>query len=299
VSIELEYHETPVIEIVHPSVQRAGVRLLIKREDLNHPTISGNKWWKLKYNLQAAHDLNLETVLTFGGAYSNHIYSTAAACREAGLRAIGIVRGEEHSPLNPTLDFAANQGMHLHYVSRSAYRERTKPDFIKELEVSYGPFYSVPEGGTNMAGIRGSEEFVNTLTAIDYDVIFLPVGTGGTIAGVIAGHKGHKKIIGIPVLKAGDFLRIEVESYLREYRDVSFSNWTLLADYHHGGYAKFSEELIDFILMMRRECNLPLDQVYTGKMLFAIFSEIIRGAFPRGTTLLAIHTGGLQGSIVQ
>jgi 1-aminocyclopropane-1-carboxylate deaminase len=299
VSIELRYYETPVLEIIHPAIERAGVRLLVKREDLNHPTISGNKWWKLKYNIQEAYTRGLETVLTFGGAYSNHIYATAAACRETGLRSIGIIRGEEHTPLNPTLSFAANQGMHLHYVSRNSYRHKSEPDFMNELDVTYGPFYTVPEGGTNMAGIRGAEEFVKTLTGIDYDLIFLPVGTGGTLAGIVAGHKGHKKIIGIPVLGTGDFLRIEVESYLREYCEVQFTNWALLANYAHGGYAKFSPELMDFILMVRRVCNLPLDQVYTGKMLYAIFNEVTKGAFTRGTTILAIHTGGLQGSIVR
>lgn len=297
-SIELEYRETPVMEIIHPLIQRAGVRLIVKREDLNHPTISGNKWWKLKYNLRAAHDIGLETVLTFGGAYSNHIYSTAAACRELGLRSIGVIRGEKYTPLNPTLEFAAKQGMHLHYVDRSVYRQRTEPDFLRKLEATFGPFYIVPEGGTNMAGIRGAEGFVTKLTSIDYDVIFLPVGTGGTITGIIAGHHGNKKVAGIPVLKAGDFLRVEIESLLSQYCNFEFNNWSLLTDYSHGGYAKFSPGLIDFILMMREQCDLPLDQVYTGKMLYAIFSEVEKGAFSRGTTLLAIHTGGLQGAIV-
>lgn len=298
-SIELEYHETPVIEIHHPIIERAGVRLLIKREDLNHPTISGNKWWKLKYNLNAAKSLGLNTVLTFGGAYSNHIYSTAAACREAGLQVIGIIRGEEHPVLNATLAFATNQGMHLHYISRSVYRRKSESDFMLELQSTFGPFYAVPEGGTNMAGIRGAEEFVNKLTGIDYDLVFLPVGTGGTITGVIAGHKGQKQIIGVPVLKAGDFLRIEIESFLLEYCDVKFDNWSLLDNYDHGGYAKFSPQLAEFIFMLKSDCNLPLDQVYTGKMLYAIFTEVTKGTFARGTTLLAIHTGGLQGSIIR
>ena len=295
-SIELEYHETPVTEIIHPVIERAGVRLLVKREDLNHPTISGNKWWKLKYNLQAAHSGGHTTVLTFGGAYSNHIYSTAAACHETGLRSIGVIRGERHTVLNPTLSFATSQGMHLHYITRNAYRHKSETGFLQELESTFGAFYAVPEGGTNMAGIRGAEEFVQKLAGVDYDFIFLPVGTGGTIAGVVAGHKGNKRIIGVPVLKAGDFLRVEIESFLRECCDILFTNWSLLGDYDHGGYAKFSSELIEFISMQQRDCQLPLDPVYTGKMLYAIFSEVAKGTFTRGTTILAIHTGGLQGS---
>jgi 1-aminocyclopropane-1-carboxylate deaminase len=292
---ELEYNETPVVEIDHPLMKETGIQLLVKREDLNHPLISGNKWWKLKYNLKAAAELGFETLLTLGGAFSNHIYASAAACREVHLRSIGIIRGEGHSPLNATLSFAESAGMHLHYVSRASYRLRNERTFIQELENQFGPFFFVPEGGTNNYGIKGSEEFVMKISKLSYDVVFVPVGTGGTIAGIIAGMTGKKKIFGVPVLKAGEVLKREIVNSVHDYCNMKFDNWTLLSDYHHGGYAKITAELVEFIWMMKHQHNLPLDQVYTGKLLYAIFEEVKKGSFSRGTTILAIHTGGMQG----
>jgi 1-aminocyclopropane-1-carboxylate deaminase len=296
---ELKYNETPAIEINHPMMKEKGIQLLVKREDLNHPMISGNKLWKLKYNLKAASEQGFDTLLTFGGAFSNHIFASAAACYEVGLNSIGIIRGEEHLPLNPTLSFAKNAGMHLFYVTRSTYRAKNENSFVRELEKQFGKFFLVPEGGTNNLGIKGAEEFVSKISNTLYDVVCVPVGTGGTITGMIAGLNGKKKIIGVPVLKTGEFLKVEIIDLLRDYCNNQFNNWTLITDYHHGGYAKTTAELQEFILMMKHQYNLPLDPVYTGKLLYAIFEEVKNGSFARGTTVLAIHTGGLQGTTIK
>jgi len=289
----LTYSETPVQEINHTLLEEAGVRLLIKREDLNHPFISGNKWWKLKYNLAEAVQQNRDTVLTFGGAYSNHLYATAAAAQELGFKSIAIVRGEETLPLNPTLQFVKEKGMVLHYVSREIYRAKTKEKFLHQLQQEIGDFYLIPEGGTNELAVKGCAEFAATFSSIDFDCVCLPVGTGGTLAGVIKGMKGKGEVIGFPVLKGGEFLREEILTLEESTSD--FLNWTLMTDYHFGGYAKATPSLINFIKDIDNKCSIPLDQVYTGKMIWGIFDLVQKGYFKKGTTVLAIHTGGLQG----
>jgi 1-aminocyclopropane-1-carboxylate deaminase len=291
------YHSTPIYELQHNLLKKANVKLLVKREDLNHSLISGNKWWKLKYNLEQATQLNKTTILTFGGAYSNHIYATAAAAREANLKSIGIIRGEESLPLNQTLTFAINQGMEIHYISRSDYREKTTSNFINNLINTFGDFYLIPEGGTNEFAVKGCAEFARQeLHNIDFDYLFLPVGTGGTMAGIICGLGGTRHITGISVLKNGDFLKNEIETLVKNFSNEFYRNWSLLTAYHHGGYAKVTDELLNFIATMKIEHNLPLDPVYTGKLLWAVLKEIESGMVRPGSTVLALHTGGLQGA---
>lgn len=294
----LPYHTTPVQEIdEHPACRKAGVRLLVKREDLNHPLVSGNKWWKLKYNLMAALELTHRTVLTFGGAYSNHIYATAAAARGLRLRSIGIIRGEETLPLNPTMKFAADQGMELHYVSRSEYRKKTAEEFVSQLHAHLGEFYLIPEGGSNHLAVKGCAEFAKTeLSTIDFDHLLLAVGTGSTVAGMISGLGGKKNILGIPVLKAGGFLTQEVARMTADFSGVIYSGWSLLTGYDAGGYAKATPDLLSFMREMKSRYDLPLDHVYTGKAMMATIKEIESGSFPRGSTILFVHTGGLQGT---
>lgn len=288
----LTYTPTPVQEIFAPLLDQHGIRLLVKREDQNHPTISGNKWWKLKYNLEEAKCQCKNTLLTFGGAYSNHIYATAAAAKECGFQSIGIIRGEETLPLNPTLKFAVEKGMKLHFIDRETYRKKSEPEFINILHDQFKDFYLIPEGGTNALAVKGTTEFARDyLSKIAFDHLFLPVGTGGTIAGIINGLKGEKKIIGVPVLKNGDFLREEIIPYVNQ----DFFNWSLLNEYHHGGYAKTTPALLAFIKEMETKHHLPLDHVYTGKLLWAVMEEIKKGVFAKGATILALHTGGLQG----
>lgn len=292
----LSYTNTPIVEISTPETIRSGIRLLIKREDQNHPFLSGNKWWKLKYNLEAAQQHGHNTILTFGGAYSNHIYATAAAAYELGFQSIGVIRGEETLPLNHTLAFAKSKGMQLHYVSREAYRHKNDVAFIQQVKDRFGDFYLIPEGGTNQLAIRGVQEFAHMLKAeIAFDYICLPVGTGGTIAGIISGLDEHHDIIGISVLKNGAFLSDEVSQLLKNFSGRVYGNWTIETSYHHGGYAKTNPQLLAFMDELTTHHKLPLDPVYTAKLMWGVQDMIARGKFRRGSTVLVLHTGGLQG----
>jgi 1-aminocyclopropane-1-carboxylate deaminase len=292
----LKYNPTPVQEIRHEILSRHGVQLLVKREDLNHPSVSGNKWWKLKYNFLKAAELGFRKVLTFGGAYSNHIYSTSAAAAFLDFSSVGIIRGERALPLNATLSFAAEKGMNLYFVSRDEYRRKGERQFLDILKDRFGDFYLIPEGGTNDLAIRGCEELGRNLQDIRFDKLMLAIGTGGTIAGLISAFHGTKEIIGVPVLKNADFLSEEIERLVFNYSGGRLGNFRLLTNYHQGGYAKVNIPLINFIKEMRSICGLPLDPVYTGKLVMAIFEEVRNGNFKRGTTILALHSGGLQGA---
>lgn len=286
----LTYTPTPIQEIHDPLFEKAGVRVLVKREDLNHPNVSGNKWWKLKYNLEEAIKQNHKTLLTFGGAYSNHIYATAAAAHELGLKSIGIIRGEETLPLNKTLAFAKSRGMQLHYISREDYRKKSELEFIENLHRQFGEFYLIPEGGTNTLAVRGVTEFAQTL-GNDFDYLCCAVGTGGTMAGLINAFRGEKSIVGFPVLKGGEFLKVDIENLL----SINYSNWRLMTDYHFGGYAKTNDALINFIQHIESKNEFYLEQIYTGKMLFGIYDLIQKKYFPEKSTILFLHSGGLQG----
>ena len=267
-----------------------GLELYIKRDDLIHSEISGNKYRKLKYNIIEAQKLGFETLLTFGGAFSNHIAATASVGKEFGFKTIGIIRGEElydKVEANPTLKFAKTCGMQFKFVSRSDYREKTTESFINNLKGEFGEFYHVPEGGTNTLAIRGCEEILSE-TDKEFDFICSSVGTGGTISGLINCSKHSQQVLGFPALK-GDFLKNEIVKFAHQ------SNWQLVTNYHFDGYAKVAKELIDFINKFKEDTNIPLDPVYTGKMMFGIFDLIDKGFFPIGSKILAIHTGGLQG----
>jgi 1-aminocyclopropane-1-carboxylate deaminase len=287
--------QAPLQQLQHPLLQKHELTLWVKREDLLHPHISGNKWRKLKYNLQEVKAQGKETIVTFGGAYSNHIAATAAAGAEFGFKTIGIIRGEEHLPLNPTLAFATQQGMELHYISREAYRQKSEPDFLATLDEKYNQPYIVPEGGTNQLAVKGCAEILDDIT-IDYDVICCASGTGGTIAGIIAGLKGQKQVLGFPALKGGDFLNDEIAQLVYNYSGENYRNWQLITDYHFGGYAKLKPELLEFILAFQEQHNIPLEPVYTGKLFFGLFDLISNGYFTKGTRIIAVHTGGLQGN---
>jgi 1-aminocyclopropane-1-carboxylate deaminase len=290
----LSYLETPVQQVYTDSLTKAGVRLLIKREDLNHPLVSGNKWWKLKYNLEEARRLGYHKLLTFGGAYSNHIYAVAAAARECGFESIGIIRGEKTLPLNSTLSFATSRGMRLHYVSREAYRKKTGLEFVEDLKKTEGEFYLIPEGGTNELAIKGCAEFAMKLQGISFDYLCLPVGTGGTAAGLITGLHGKGRVIGFSVLKDGHFLKDETRKMIYNYCGKEFLNWKIETEYHFGGYAKQTPPLLDFIRSFQNDHGIPLDPVYNAKMMFALLDQINQMKFENGATILALHTGGLQ-----
>jgi 1-aminocyclopropane-1-carboxylate deaminase/D-cysteine desulfhydrase-like pyridoxal-dependent ACC family enzyme len=269
--------------------------VLVKREDLNHPFVSGNKWWKLKYNLEEAVRLDHDVLLTFGGAYSNHIFATAAAGRELGLKTIGIIRGEEVLPLNHTLSFAESCGMKLHYISREAYRKKAELDFINQLRDQFGNFYLIPEGGTNELAVKGCAEFAERLNnEIDFDYLCLSMGTGGTMAGMIEGMNSSKNLIGFSSLKGGEFLVEEI----RRMTSPEKTNWSINSDYHFGGYGKATLELGNFMKEVNEKYQLPLDIVYNSKMFYGIMDLMKKDYFKRGSNLLVLHTGGLQGNSI-
>jgi 1-aminocyclopropane-1-carboxylate deaminase/D-cysteine desulfhydrase-like pyridoxal-dependent ACC family enzyme len=284
----------PIVEINSPLLDKKGISLSVKREDLIHPLISGNKWHKLKYNIQQAKSSGFNTILTFGGAYSNHIYSTAAAGSIFRINTIGIIRGEEHLPLNPTLEFAAGSGMNIQYVSRKDYRNRNSNEFVLKLKEKFGKFYLVPEGGTNSLAVLGSMEILSEQTS-QYDYICSPCGTGGTIAGLIKGSCGHQNVLGFSVLKGGEFLKDNVKTLLKDDEGINQKKWAINTDYHFGGYAKFNSELIDFTSRFINQHRIPVEPIYTGKMFFGIFDLAKKNFFRPGTSILAVHTGGLQG----
>lgn len=285
----LTYSPTPIQEIHDAVLDKAGVRVLIKREDLNHPFISGNKWWKLKYNLEEAVKLGHTTLLTFGGAYSNHIYATAAAAHELGLKSIGVIRGEETLPLNQTLSFAKSKGMQLHYVSREMYRTKLEKIFLDALHSKFGNFYLIPEGGTNELAVKGITEFAQSL-GDEFDYLCCAVGTGGTLAGLIRGVSNGKKVIGFSVLKGGEFLNEEVSKFLNE----TTVEWKIVTDYHFGGYGKVNSQLTTFIEQFSDKHRIQLDTVYTGKAMSGIFDMVTKGFFPKGSTTLFIQSGGVR-----
>ena len=289
-----------MLQIFDDCIQQKNSRLFILREDLIHPEISGNKWRKLKYNIVEAKKNNFDILLTFGGAYSNHIAATSAAGKYYGLKTIGIIRGEEVLPLNPTLQLAKDNGMIFKYVSREQYRENNKYDsaLIESLKKEFGQFYIVPEGGSNSLAVKGCTEIINKI-AVEYDVICSACGTGGTLAGIIASTQ--KEVLGFPALKGGNFLREDINDLLGNYTNlfgvrVENNHWKLVTTYHFGGYAKIKPELIEFVRHFKKKHQIPLDLIYTGKMLFGIYDLLQETKQLDGKTIIAVHTGGLQGN---
>lgn len=267
-----------------------GVELFIKRDDLIHPQISGNKYRKLKYNLVEAERLGFKTLLTFGGAYSNHIAAVASVGAMFGFKTIGVIRGEELEEkinYNPTLKFAKSCGMQFKFVTRSDYRTKASDGFIENLKKEFGTFYLIPEGGTNAFAIKGCEEILTDADK-NFNYVCCAVGTGGTISGLIKSSKPNQKILGFPALK-GEFLIKDISKF------VENTNWKLITDFHFGGYAKINSELVTFINQFKKGHQIPLDPVYTGKMMYGILEMIKQNKFPKGSKILAIHTGGLQG----
>ncbi len=301
----------PTIQPIHSAIaQQAGVELSVLRLDCMHPWVNGNKWFKLKYNLLEAKQRNFTTLLTFGGAYSNHIFATAAAGNLFGFRTIGMIRGEERLPLNPTLSFAVGQGMQLVYLNRDKYRERQTTALQAELQQRFGEVFIIPEGGSNLNGVRGCMEIVNTAA---FDTVCVACGTGTTLAGIVLSLQKGQRVIGFPVLKDGAFLETEIDSWLSNYlasglptNYEAIASWELICNYHFGGYAKVNDELLLFSQQFTQEHGIPLDYVYTAKMFYGVMDLLKQGFFARGVgakrlvgrhRLLLIHTGGLQGNL--
>ena len=286
--------ETPIFKVSDEIIEKFGVELYIKREDLTNPIISGNKYRKLKYNLIYAKERGFDTLLTFGGAYSNHIHAVAYAGCEFGFNTIGVIRGEATHPLNATLKDAARFNMKFHYVSRSDYRNKSDPAIVENLEKQFGKIYIIPEGGSNFNAVKGCTEILNEHEK-SFDHICCSCGTGGTIAGIATSMNGLNSIWGFPALKNGGFLENDIKQHISNYSSNSYSNWNLILDYHFGGYAKYTPDLIDFINSFKERHLIQLDPIYTGKMLFGIYDKIKQGFFLPNDKILAIHTGGLQG----
>ena len=270
-----------------------GIRLIIKREDLVYPEIQGNKWRKLKYNLAFAQKKGFHQILSFGGAYSNHIAAVAAAGKKFGLKTVGIIRGDRPERLNPTLQRAQENGMILSFVSRSNYKSITQQGELAALQKKYPTAYMIPEGGTNALAIKGCEEILTDEDKYNYDYFACSVGTAGTITGIISSLKGNKKVLAFPALK-GSFVQKDIETLLKE-NNSAFTNFDMIDKYHFGGYAKHKPELLDFIYKFYDAYQIPLDPIYTGKMMYGLFDMIEQDQFESGTSILAIHTGGLQG----
>ncbi|MEA5259497.1 pyridoxal-phosphate dependent enzyme [Arcicella aquatica] len=279
---------SPLALIKDPILDSFKVKLYLKRDDLIHPEVTGNKWRKLKFNLIEAKLQGFNQLLTFGGAYSNHIYATAAAGKEFGFKTVGIIRGDELTPdSNATLRFAHDCGMELIFVTRLDY------NFRNRLTRQYGEkFYVLPEGGTNDLAIKGVNEMVDEIyDVLNPDYICSAVGTGGTIAGIISGLRGNTKAIGFASLKGKGLLKGQIEKLLPFEKEFELNE-----QYHFDGYAKTTPELISFIKgFEERNPNIMLEQVYTGKMMFGIYDLIQKGYFPENANIVAVHTGGLQG----
>jgi 1-aminocyclopropane-1-carboxylate deaminase len=277
-------------DIIIDDILLSNFTVTIKREDQIHDFVSGNKYRKLKYNLAEAINKNSICLLTFGGAYSNHIAAVASAGFEMGLETIGIIRGEEiaeRTAGNPTLSFAKSKGMQLHFVSREEYKKKTDLRFINFLREKFGEFYLIPEGGTNELAVRGCEEILNK-SDLGFDYICTPVGTGGTIAGLINASGPDQTVLGFSSLK-GTFQKETIETFTTK------RNYYLTDAYCFGGYAKIDSKLIRFINEFKENSGIPLDPIYTGKMMYGIFDLLKQGYFKENSRILAIHTGGLQG----
>lgn len=288
----LVFQQAPVEELVLPAFHRRGLRLLMLRGDLVHPVVSGNKLWKLKYNLLEAIQTKKKRLITFGGAYSNHLLAVACAAASLGFESLGIIRGEE--PLdNPVLRQCQLFGMKFAQVTRAQYRR--KYETLEQLGLSGTTLVTstdwvIPEGGSNELALQGCAEVVPSMPL---DHIFVPVGTGGTLAGLaLAASRAnrHARVEGVAVLKSAEFLLHEVKKLA-----LGLKNWKLHLDFHHGGYAKSSPALLDYISEFARTTGILLDPIYTGKMMYALHSLVEDGYFAQGKVILAVHTGGLSG----
>lgn len=268
-----------------------GHQIEMLRLDLAYPEVQGNKHFKLKYNLEEAENQKQTTLLTFGGAFSNHLHAVATVGGLKGFKTIGVVRGEDDSN-NPTYKYVRSKNMQLHFITRDDYRSlRSGNNLMQSLYEKYGPCYFLPEGGTNQLAIKGCQEVLPKNSNI-YNTIFCSVGTGGTISGIISTPGLGAPVIGISPLRAGDQLTDTVKQLLG---DLPQPEWQINTDYHFGGFAKLNFELMQFIRQFYSDYNILLDPIYTGKMMFGVFDLIKKNKISKDGPVLCVHTGGLQG----
>lgn len=281
---------SPVTPIFCSLFERKSVHVFVKRDDLIHPVVSGNKWRKLKYTLLELLNKDFKGVVTFGGAFSNHVVATAKACQLANIPSIGIIRGEKESAENSTLRAAQNFGMQLQFVSREEYRLKNTAEYLAKLKIQFPEFYIIPEGGASSFALDGVAELLNEQEN-NYDFITTACGTGATMAGLLKRKKDSQHVLGFPVLKNGEFLIPEIETFLNQ----NINPETLKTNYHFGGYAKTTPELLSFLIAFENQFKIELDPVYTAKHFFGLIDLIQKDYFPKGSSILAIHTGGVQG----
>lgn len=293
----------PIQRIVWPAWELRGVEVSLWRLDRLDAAASGNKVFKLAENLQAARAAGHSRILSFGGAFSNHIHALALYGAAAGFETVGIIRGEASSQTNPTLSDASAAGMQLHFVDRETYRrwtqdERDNPALLQELQQRFGPCYVIPEGGANALGVLGCRALGGALAQMVEmpDVVVLPSATGSTLAGLVAGLENRCPVLGIAVLKGGNFIAEQIRGYLRDLDAEHGDTWRIALDHHDGGYARSSAALRDFVAEFSERTGIGVEPVYSGKMLYAIHQIIERGEFASGTRVLAVHTGGMQGA---
>ncbi len=294
---------TPLVQLNDPLFSAYQVHVYMKREELNHPHIQGNKWSKLHHNLQAAKYQKKTTLLTFGGAYSNHIAATAVAAQEFGFKSIGLIRGEELKQAperwSSTLKHAVQYGMQLHFLTRTAYRQKSNPAVLKQLQAKYPKAYILPEGGSNALAIKGFKPLMQQIEmqCPNWTHLISAVGTGATLAGLIKYAKPNhfpRTILGIPVLKKGDYLIPHIQQWIGH---PTPHTWQLLTHYHCGGYAKTPSYLLHSMAQFEHQFNISLDPIYTAKMVYGFYQQLEQGTFAPGSHIILLHTGGLQGRI--
>ncbi|MGB1263090.1 MAG: 1-aminocyclopropane-1-carboxylate deaminase/D-cysteine desulfhydrase [Cognaticolwellia sp.] len=281
--------------ISHPLFSRHKISVKIKRDDQIDQVISGNKWRKLKYNLLHAKAIGAKGVITFGGCFSNHIHACALACQQQQLSAIGIIRGEAENQQNYTLAWAKHWGMQLSFVDRKTYRQRNEHSYLQQLQQQYPDHLIIPEGGSNALALTGVAEVMTELEQqSEFDTLITPVGSGGTLAGLIVGDNAQHQLLGIAVLKQGSYLAEQVNDLLPEQAKC-YKNWQILNNYHGGGYAKFSAEDAARLRDFSNTVGIAFEPVYSGKMILALLDLIASGYFPAQHRIVLLHTGGLQG----
>jgi 1-aminocyclopropane-1-carboxylate deaminase len=290
IQLEKTFDKSILSRIQDPMLDHYGIELWVKRDDLLHPVISGNKWRKLKYILDHALSLGAHTLISMGGAYSNHLHALAYVGRELGLKTVGLIRGEQPDTLNPTLADMRNWGMELKFVSRSDYRDLRHYKDRQDLPGINPRQYWLPEGGAQALALKGVAELVREID-MPYDMLCVPCGTGTTLAGIIEAVPESVSVMGFAALKNAGFLTADVESLLSR----PYANWQINPDYHFGGFAQVNAELMAFIEAFELKTHVPLEPVYTGKMLYGLYDLIAQGCFKPGQRIIAVHTGGLQG----
>ena len=291
IKLENSFKPSILTKLGDPLLDEYQIELWIKRDDLLHPIISGNKWRKLKYSLDHALSLGSDTLISMGGTYSNHLHALAYAGKILGLKTKAFIRGEQPTTLTTTLIDIQNWGMELSFVSRSDYKLLRQYKNCHDLPALKRSQYWVPEGGAQILALKGVAELINEID-ITYNILCVPCGTGATLAGIINAAPEKASIWGFAALKNAAFLESDVASLLPK---ISSDNWKVNLDYHFGGFAKKSTELLDFIKNFEDKTGIPLESVYTGKMLFGIYDLITKHTFKPGQRIIAIHTGGLQG----